>query len=431
MQRRQFLKNTLAAGAAAIGGGSLLSAIGCSNGATNESMNSSPLTEGFNFDEVIDRSGTNSIKLRRAESLGPGRLPMWIADMDFRTAPFIVDDIRARLDKDVFGYTYIPDSYYESIQSWEERRHGYRPERDWLLFIPGVIAGLAFAIDALTEKGDRIVVQPPVYDPFKNKVEQLGRVAVDNPMIWKDGRYDMDFEGLERIMREQKPRGLVLCNPHNPAGIVWPRETLKQLADICARNNCIVFVDEIHADLALPGHEHVPFCTLGDEAAQNCVMLLSPTKAFNLAGFITAHAVIPNESLRKPLEEYMRARKLDEAHLLAPLLTESAYTHPTTWLEEVVQYIQGNVDLLMTYFRDNIPSITPLAPEASFLVWLDCTALGKSQDELMDLFNNQAKVVVNNGAPYGPGGEGHVRINVACPRSVLQEALERISNVVA
>ena len=416
MKRRSFLKGAVAAGAAALLPSGLL---GLSSSCTRKPV-SDPV---WNFDEVIDRAGTWSIKQRRATD---GKLAMWIADMDFKTDPVVSQALRERLDRDVFGYTYGPDEFFDAIVGWEQKMHGFDVPREWVEYAPGVITSLCQAYLTFTQPGDKIVVQPPVYDPFKNYALRLGRQVVDNPLIFKDGHYEMDFEGLDRLY-DKRVKVLVLCNPHNPVGIIWPKESLSRLAQWCAERDILVVSDEIHADLSLYGRQHIPFCSVDETAARVGIQLCSPTKAFNFPGITgSAYAIIPDPVKRRRFHETLDNAKLREASIPTLVATIAAYTHEPVWLEAVKRYIEGNIAFVEDFFSRHACGIRPVRPEASFLIWLDCRALGLPQAGLMDLFNEKAGVVVNNGAGYGTGGEGFVRLNVGCPRSVVEEALRRI-----
>ena len=420
MKRRTFLKSAAAAGAATLlPSGVLALTSACTTKSAPES--------GWNFDEIIDRSGTWSIKQRRAEG---GKLAMWIADMDFKTDPVVSQALRERLDRDVFGYTYGPDEFYDAIVGWEKMQHGFDVPREWVGFCPGVITSLCQAYLTFTQPGDKIIVQPPVYDPFKNFAERLGRVVVDNPLVVRDGRYEMDFEGLDRLY-DRKVKAIVLCNPHNPIGIIWPKETLARLADWCASHDVMVFSDEIHADLSLYGKRHTPFCSASETAARIGIEFCSPTKAFNIPGISgTAYCIIPDKEKRERYHATLHNAKLGEASIPTLVATIAAYTHEPKWLEAVKRYIEGNVAYVEEYLTAHPIGIRAVRPQASFLIWLDCRALGLPQEDLMNFFNEEAKVVVNNGASYGQGGEGFVRLNVGCPRSIVEEAFSRIEHAV-
>ncbi len=419
MRRRTFLKGAAAAGAATLLPSSLLglAAAGCKPAPAEASAAS------WNFDEILDRSGTWSIKYRRAEG---DKLAMWIADMDFKTDPVVSRALRERLEKDALGYTYGPEEFFEAIVGWEKRQHGFDVPREWVEYAPGVITSLCQIYLAFTAPGDKIIVQTPVYDPFFRYAEKLGRIPVENPLVWQDGRYEMDFAGLERLY-DKRVKALVLCNPHNPVGIIWPKETLVKLARWCAEHEVLVISDEIHADLALYGKRHAPFCSIDETAAKIGIQLCSPTKAFNIPGITgTAYAVIPDPVKRQHFHDTLENAKLREASIPTLVATIAAYTHEPEWLEAVKRYIEGNISCVESFFAEHECGIRPIRPEASFLVWLDCRKLGLPQEELVSLFNDKAGVVINNGAGYGTGGEGFIRLNVGCPRSVVEEALRRI-----
>ena len=420
MKRRSFLKSAVAAAGAAtlLPSGLMGLAAGCTRTAR---------AEGWNFDECLDRSGTWSIKQRRATD---GKMAMWIADMDFKTDPVVHQALQERLDRDVMGYTYTPDEFYDAIVGWEKSQHGFDVPREWVGYCPGVIASICQAYLTFTQPGDKIVVQTPVYDQFFTYAKRLGRQVVENPLIERDGHYEMDFDGLERLYDKQV-KVLILCNPHNPVGIIWPKETLERLADWCAAHDVMVFSDEIHADLALYGQKHTPFCHVSPTAARIGLMFCSPTKAFNISGITgTAYCIIPEEGKRKRFHETIESSKLGEASIPTLVATIAAYTHEPVWLEAVKKYIEENIAYVEDFFAANECGIRPVRPEASFLVWLDCRSLKLRQEELVSLFNDKAGVVVNNGASYGTGGEGFLRLNVGCPRSVLDEACRRIANAI-
>ena len=416
MRRRDFIKGTAAVGASALVPAGTISALlsSCSKAGARGK---------WDFDAVQDRSGTWSIKYGRATD---GEIPMWIADMDFKTDPFVAEALRMRLDRDVLGYTSTPKEYYEAIAAWERRYHDFDLDDEWVGYAPGVITGINQAYITFTGPGDKVIIQPPVYDHFRLYIERMGRVPVDNPLIFENGRYRMDFEGLERLF-DDKTKILLLCNPQNPCGILWDRETLATLAEICDRHGVMVISDEIHGDLALYGKKHTPFCSVSETARRVGVMFAGPTKAFNLAGLSgTAYSIIPDEEKRDKYIGTLRNSKLDEPSIMTLVAQIAAYREDTTWLESLKRYIENNIAIVERFFSDHDLGIVPIRPQASFLVWLDCRALGLSQTELMDLFRNKAKVIPSNGASYGVGGEGFVRLNIGCPASVLNEALNRL-----
>ena len=376
------------------------------------------------FNEVIDRDGTWSIKYGRAKN---GEIPMWIADMDFRTDPYVSEALRRRLDRDVLGYTTTPPEFIDAVAGWVKAQHGYDVSKEWIGYAPGVITSLNQAYLTFTDPGDKIIIQPPVYDHFKLYIERLGRVAVDNPLIYDEhGKYRMDFEGLEKLF-DEKTKALLLCNPQNPVGILWDKETLSTLAEICERHGVIVFSDEIHGDLALYHKKHTPFCSVSDAASRVGMIFAGPTKAFNLAGLTgTAYCIIPDKEKRERYLGGLRNAKLDEASVMTIEAVIAAYREDTSWLESLKRYIEGNIFQVEKFVATHDLGIKSIRPQASFLIWLDFRELGLSQEELMERFIKEAKVIPSNGISYGPGGEGFVRLNLGCPLSVLQEALNRI-----
>ena len=412
MKRRDFLKGITATGLASLVPASWLS-----------SCASEPDAPAWDFDRVMDRSGTWSTKYGRATN---GEIPMWIADMDFGTDPYVKEALLKRISRDGIGYTSTPDLFYEAIGSWEEKQHGFSVEREWIGFCPGVITSMNQAYLTFTEPGDKIIVQPPVYDHFRLYIERLGRVAVDNPLIFRNGRYSMDFEGLEGLM-DERTKMLVLCNPQNPCGTLWDKETMVRLAEVCERHGVIVISDEIHGDLSLYGRRLVPFCSVSEAAARIGMIFTGPTKAFNLAGISnTAYFIIPDKEKRERYLATLSRAKLNEASIPTLVAVTSAYREDTAWLEALKRYIEGNVERVMQFFAEHELGMVPLRPEASFLVWIDCRKLGLTQEVLLERFNKGAKIIPSNGSSYGTGGEGFIRLNIGCPRSVLEEALERI-----
>ena len=421
MKRRDFIKGVSAAACAATllpTASSLMT--GCTRPVASDKQN----VGGWDFDEVVDRSGTWSIKYGRASD---GQIPMWIADMDFRTAPAVSSALKERLNRDVFGYTSTPEEYYQGIIRWEQEMHGWQIDREWVAYCPGVITSINQAYLTLTEPGDSIVVMPPVYNLFRLFAERLGRRVIDNPLLIDGEHYRMDFDGLEKILSQTDAKVLVLCNPHNPVGIVWDPDTLRRIASLCLRKGVVVISDEIHADLTLPGYRHTPFCSVSEDAAAVGLVFASPTKSFNLAGLsMTAYCVIPNKELREPYLKHLRDLKLDEAPIPSLVATIAAYTEGAPWLRSLREYLQGNIREVVGFFSNNDLGIKAIQPQASFLVWLDCRAMGLSQDNLMKFFSEKAGLLLSNGAMYGAGGEGFVRMNIGCPRTVVREALERI-----
>ena len=382
----------------------------------------------YNFDEIIERKGTNSVKFDQLKELfGDEHLiPLWVADMDFRTPDFIVNAIRQRCEHEIFGYTFGSDAYFQSIIDWVRYKHDWPIERDWISYIPGIVKGIALAIQCFTEKGDKVIIQPPVYHPFRIVPENLEREVVYNPLkLDERNGYQMDFEQLEQII-DNRCKLLILCNPHNPGGIVWNKETLIQLAEICARRGSLVISDEIHSEMAYPPYKHRPFASVSNEAAHNSVTFMAPSKTFNIAGIVTSYAIVPDPTLRNKFYNYLDACEMRDGTIFAYTATTAAYTYGAEWLQQMRNYVMENVRFVSDYLKAHIPTIKAYPPQASFLVWLDCRALGLSQPKLVELFTKKAGLALNDGTMFGPGGEGFMRLNIGCPRETLEKALNAL-----
>ncbi len=386
----------------------------------------------YNFDTYIDRAGTGALKI---DALGPrwGRtdlLPLWVADMDFPTPDFILDALRERLAHPILGYTAEPADYRPAIVDWMAGHHDWRIAPEWISFVPGVVKGIAFVLDAFTQPGDKILIQPPVYHLFRLTIERTGRTVVDNPLrMREDGQYEMDFDQLAAVAEGCKV--LVLCNPHNPGGRCWDRATLARLAEFCAERKILVVSDEIHADMALFGARHCPFVDVSACAAANSVTLGAPTKTFNLAGVVSSYAIVPDDGLRQRFFDWLQARELNEPTVFAPIATVAAFRHGETWRREMLAYVEDNIRFVEAYCHEHLPAVRPIRPEASFLVWLDCRELGLAHDDLLDLFVDKARLALNDGEMFGTGGAGFMRLNVGTPRAVLEQAMQRLAAAVA
>mgnify|MGYP002754167936 FL=1 len=384
----------------------------------------------YNFDEVVCRKHTDALKL---EALAPrwGRtdlLPMWVADMDFKTPPFIVEVMKKRMECEIFGYTAKPESWYEAIISWQARRHQWTITKEMISFVPGVVPALAMAVQAFTERGEKVMIQQPVYNPFAQVIRNNHRELVNCPLELKDGQYHINFEVFEEKIKGCKL--FLFCHPHNPGGRVWTREELQKVATICAQNNVIVVADEIHADLTLPPYQHIPFATVSEEAAQNSVVFASPSKAFNMAGLATSYAVIANPTLRRRFESYVEGNELAAGNVFAFNTVVAAYNKGEEWLQQMLNYVQGNVDEVIHYIEKYIPQLKVIVPQASYLVFIDFSALQLSQKEIVALCTDKAHLALNDGAIYGEEGKGYMRINLACPRSVVKQALIQLKEAV-
>ena len=386
----------------------------------------------YNFDEIIDRSGSGDLK-HEALLLRWGRndlLPLWVADMDFATPDFVVDALKVRLSPPIFGYTIEPADYRPTIIDWNESHHCWKIKPEWISFIPGIVKGIGFVVNVFTKPGEKVIIQPPVYHPFRMTPEDNGREVVFNPLrLREDGYYDMDFDNLSEVC-DDKCRVLILSNPHNPAGVCWSKETLQRLADFCYEHNIIVISDEIHSDMALFGNRHVPFATVSERAADISITFAAPTKTFNMAGIVSSYAVISNDDLRQRFYGWLKANELDEPTIFAPIATIAAYQKGEGWRKQMLAYVEDNVRFVEDYCRERIPGVRPIRPQASFLVWLNCRGLELSHDKLLDLFIDKAHLALNDGEMFGPGGEGFMRLNVGTPRSVLRQALEQLAKAV-
>ena len=382
----------------------------------------------YNFDEIIDRRNTGAVKYERCKALygSDEVLPLWVADMEFRTPDFIFEAIRERCEHPILGYTLPPKEFYPSLIKWVNDQHQWQLQRQWIGFLPGIVPGLSFAVQSLTLPGDEIIVQPPVYYPFFHVVKNNKRILINNPLQIINGKYEMDFEDLESKITSNT-KLFILCNPHNPGGRVWDLNTLTRLAEICTKHNIIVVSDEIHADMVLAGHKHIPFATVSESAAQKSLTFMAPSKTFNMPGLISSSYIIPNEELRNQFVDFLEASELTGGNIFAYAATVAAYEKGDEWRKQMLEYVQENIEFVVDFMKTNIPQIKPMIPEASFLVWLDCEELGMDTDELFDFFAKKAGLGLNKGTTFGQGGEYHLRLNVACSRSILEKAMEQLS----
>ena len=388
----------------------------------------------YNFDKLIDRHGTNAIKYDALDKLF-GRhdlLPLWIADMEFEAPAIVIDAMKKRLQHPVLGYSHTPDALWTHIQNWLLNRHGWQVEREWIDFMPGIVKGLGFAVNLFVKEDEKVIIQPPVYHPFRLVPEGYHREVVMNPLKEReDGLYEMDFDNLEEVC-DEKCKLLVLCNPHNPGGVCWSRETLQKLAHFAVTHGLIVISDEIHCDMTIFGHTHIPFTSVSDEAAQCGMVFGAPSKLFNIPGAFTSYCVIPNPELREKFCGYMKVTGLNEPSVLAAEATIAALTpEGDEWRRQMLEYVENNILFVEDFCRGHLPLIRPIRPEASFLVWLDCSKLGLPQGKLDDLFVNKAHLALNDGTMFGCGGECHMRLNVAEPRSILEKAMTMLKDAIS
>lgn len=382
----------------------------------------------YNFDEIIDRKGTACVK---HDGLLPnfGRtdlLPMWVADMDWRSPDFVMEAIRQRCQHEVLGYATPSQSYWQTMQQWLGKRYHINADQQELHFIPGIVAGIAFALQAFTQPGDRILVMNPVYPPFLHLPQGSQRPLSCSKLIVENGRFCIDFDDLDR--KAQGCRMMILSNPHNPGGTVWSRQDLQKIAQICNRHHLIVIADEIHADLTLPNHHHTSYSTVSPEAKSHSITFIAPSKTFNIAGLGSSISYTPSPTLRSTLHSYLDTYELANGNIFAYIGAEAAFLHGEDWLAQMLTYLQGNIDHLGEWISAH-PAVKGILPQASYLAWLDFTPLGLSHQELKDRLINRARVALNDGTSFGGADyECCFRINLGCPRATLCEALSRIEN---
>ncbi|MFC5402786.1 MalY/PatB family protein [Cohnella soli] len=383
----------------------------------------------YDFDKRMDRSGTASYKWDQSEKLF-GRadiLPLWVADMDFEAPKEVVDAIKQRADLGIYGYTFRTQDYFDAVSGWLDRRHGWKIEQEWITSSPGVVPALSLLVLAMTEPGDGIILQSPVYYPFYDVIKMNGRNVVDNALVLENGQYRMDFERLER-QAQDGAKMLLLCSPHNPGGRVWKREELERIGEICDKYGVFVVVDEIHHDLVFSGHKHLPYASLSDKFAQHSATCIATSKTFNLAGLQTASVIIPNDEVRRKYNALLKTLSIHMESFFGLTAVVSSYNHGEQWLEQLLVYLEGNLDTLEDFISKRLPQVKVIRPEATYLVWMDCTALSDKPQELKRLMFEEAGVAFSEGSVFGKQGAGYLRVNLACPRSLLLEALEKFAN---
>ncbi|MBA7561477.1 Cystathionine beta-lyase PatB [subsurface metagenome] len=384
----------------------------------------------YDFDTPVDRRGTASIKWdfsKRFTGL-EDLIPLWVADMDFPACFEVIEALKHRADHGVFGYTLEPESYYRAVIDWMKRRHGWEVHRGWMLSAPGVVPSLNLALLAYSQPGDRVILQPPVYYPFKESILKVRRRVAENPLILDGDRYTMDFDQLEKLI-DGRTRLLILCSPHNPVARVWLKVELERLVDICLRRNIIILSDEIHHDLILKGNRHIPTASLSKEAAGITVTFTSATKTFNLAGLGCSLVIASDKQLRDRYRSTLQSIWTGIANALSAVATETAYRYGESWLEQVLEYVQGNYDFLVSRLAERLPEARVFPLEGTYLAWVDLRSLGMSDEELKQWILGRARVWLDDGPMFGTGGEGFQRINLACPRRTLNKALEAMVQV--
>lgn len=386
----------------------------------------------FDFDTVPNRRGTNCFKYDFAREMGMPEdvLPLWVADMDFPTAPAVLERLHALAEHGIFGYTGVKDAYFSAVHNWYAQRFGWETQRSWLVTTPGVVFAIAIAIRTFTQKGDAILIQQPVYYPFANKVTENDRQLVVNPLVLKNGRYEMDFADMERKIVDYHVKMLLLCSPHNPVGRVWTKEELLRVGEICQKHGVLVVSDEIHADFTYAGHTHHVFASVKSEFADFTITCTAPSKTFNLAGLQNSNIFIPNRQLRHAYKKELSACGCGGTNCMGMAACQAAYEAGADWLEQLKQYLAGNLAYIRQFLREKLPDIALIEPDGTYLVWLDLRKLGLTEQQQRQLIVQDAKLWLDTGTLFGQGGEGFERINIACPRTTIKQAMQRLEHAV-
>lgn len=380
----------------------------------------------YNFDEIINRRGTNSYKW---DTTAPGVDAMWVADMDFRTAPCITEALRRRVEQGIFGYTFVPDEYYRATVGWFSRRHRWTIDPTHIIYTSGVVPAVSAIIKGMTRPGDKVIVQTPAYNCFFSSIRNNGCQLSANRLRYENGVYSIDFEDLERRAADSEAKVLLLCNPHNPSGRVWTRAELERVADIAIRNGLFVISDEIHCELTYEGHDYTPFASLDEDIARRCAVCVSPSKAFNIAGLQIANIIAADSEVRRKIDRAINDNEVCDVNPFGVIATIEAYTNGEEWLDALRKYLWGNYVVLRDFFHRELPSYPVTDLEGTYLAWIDCSAAEIGADKLERLLEKDAKVRLNAGTMYGDGGEDFLRINLACPRELIEKALPRIARV--
>ena len=382
--------------------------------------------EKYDFDTVVPRRGTGSMKWDAVKR--DGILPMWVADMDFRTAPAVVKAVTDRAMHGIFGYTHVPDEYYQAVIGWFGRRHGFNISKEWIIYVPGVVPALSAIIKAMTSPGEKVIIQTPVYNCFFSSIRNNGCEASHNPLVYKDVTYSIDFEDLERKASDPAATLMILCNPHNPAGRVWTREELIRIGEICLRHNVFVIADEIHCELTYPGHEYTPFASVSEEFLMHSATCTSPSKAFNTAGLQIANIVCADPDIRARIDRAVNVNEVCDVNPFGVAGLVAAYNEGGEWLEQLKAYLYDNYLYLKDFFRNELPDFPVLPLEGTYLVWADCSVLGMRSEDIERRLLLDNRLWINAGIHYGEEGDSFIRINIACPKSVLTDGLKRLAS---
>jgi len=386
----------------------------------------------YNFDNVVERKNTNCYKHDAVEKFfgTSDVLPLWVADMDFEAPDFIHDALKNRVDHPVYGYTFFSESFYTSLINWMQTRHNLSVDASWLSVTPGVVTGISVAIMALTNPGDKIVIQPPVYHPFFQLVEANHRKLVLNELVEENGTYKMDFEKLEESIDEDT-KMIIISNPHNPVGRVWTRHELEKLVDICERYNILIIADEIHSDIVFEPHQYTPISSINSYAQNNSVTFVAPSKTFNIAGLGTSAAIIPNEEFRNRFTAMTSRFHFEAGNVFGTVAFEAAYTHGEEWLNQLIDYLRSNVELVKSYFAENLPQVKVLEPEGTYLLWIDFSALKLDDEQLNSILVKEAGVGLNQGISFGSNGKNYMRLNIGSPKTVILDGVEKIASALS
>ena len=382
----------------------------------------------YDFDTPIDRTHTWSIKhdFKKENGKADDILPLWVADMDFRSPDSVVEALKKAVDHGIFGYSRADESYFDAVAAWYQKRHHLTLQPEWMTCTPGIVFALSIAVRAFTQEGDAVLIQPPVYHPFSRAILRNKRTLVENPLVLKDGHYEMDLEDLEQKVLDEHVKLMILCNPHNPVGRVWTREELTALADICLRHHVYVISDEIHGDFVWRGHEQTPYASISEEACLHSMMCTAPSKTFSLAGMATSNLFIPDPEMRRKFRSELLDVGQENMNRLGLFACRAAYEGGGEWLDQLIGYLAGNLALVRDFCKNRVPQIQLIEPEGTYLAWLDCRELGMTDDELMAFFSDDAKVWLDPGTHSGEQGSGFMRFNLGSSRSVIAQALDQI-----
>ena len=382
----------------------------------------------YDFDTPIDRTHTWSIKhdFKKENGKADDILPLWVADMEFRSPDSVVEALKKAVDHGIFGYSRADESYFDAVAAWYQKRHHLTLQPEWMTCTPGIVFALSIAVRAFSQEGDAVLIQPPVYHPFSRAILRNKRTLVENPLVLKDGHYEMDLEDLEQKVLDEHVKLMILCNPHNPVGRVWTREELTALADICLRHHVYVISDEIHGDFVWRGHEQTPYASISEEACLHSMMCTAPSKTFNLAGMATSNLFIPDPEMRRKFRSELLDVGQENMNRLGLFACRAAYEGGGEWLDQLIGYLAGNLALVRDFCKNRVPQIQLVEPEGTYLAWLDCRELGMTDDELMAFFSDEAKVWLDPGTHSGEQGSGFMRFNLGSSRSVIAQALDQI-----